>query len=625
MIGINGMFDEKKFIGNKEVILLDSSIPIDQINSLIIENSSKSIITFDYDTHHYLEQKKIKHLISDDFLFEDDLKKIQSNVYSFTQWFNHDSISSYLLYENTNIGKLMFDETLDYFVSFLKKFWEIEKICSKNFFISFIAPSTLYEIGIKFLNSFKLIQTPQLQNSFAHDKVRLNFKIGNKHFMYFISKSLYKKLKNIFEKIVNKFLYSKSNPNLTQSLLVEFDTLKYQNFLLDSKYSDIQLLFYGRRRPAIWNLNSYSIVKNSNIKIITNHSLESDQFLLDVKKGVDKMNLQLDKLWNNSDFFNDFFCIRDVSFWNILHPIFITLLKNRLDTIIFEIELAKKFFSTNKIDNVLILSEIGFIEQIIISLAKTNKIPIILIQGGLYWDTLEAYEMNFSQGVYPFNSDLLISFGETQKIDVISHAKIDKNKIKSLGCLRYNDISPTFNDENYILLATTGPQQESVYGLSVKNINEYTDTIKQICDIATKNKLKLIIKQHPSPTDLPLFEIVKEINPKISIITTGDILDLIKSCRIMISIGISSVILEAQVCQKPVLALPGINYNWGYHKIFDSCLFSNTDNLERDMLNLFSDKKLQNIVVKKGTDYLNEYISNLGTGTKKILDLLKTI
>ena len=624
MIGQNGMPNKKSIFDTKDLLFLDSSVPLEKIPKLIEQFSSNTIITFDYIVHDYLEKKKIKHFKSDQFLNDLDLQQIQSQVYFFMEWFNQENISAELNYENINIGKLMFDEILDYLVKFLKKFWEIRRICESYSFDSIFAPSLLFEFGKKFSNSFTLLPTYPLSQLYAHDKVRINFKIGKKQFIHYISKSRYQKLKNYFEKIIDIFMFSKYDPNSIHSLLVEFDTIKYKDLLLDSKSSSIQFLFYGRRRPAMWNLTSYSIMKNSNCKIISNHQLENNQLHENVKNVYKKLKNKLDKLWQTNDI-STFFTFEKISFWDVLHPTFVTLFNNRLYSIIYEIELVKKLFSSHKIENVLVLSEIGFIEQIIISIAKSYQIPVILIQGGLYWNTSESYLMNFSQGCYPYSSNYFIPYGEIQKIDTINNAKINTEKIKICACPRYNKIDPiSSEDNNYILLATTGPQPESVYGLTTKNIDDYKNIIRKICKITSKHNIKLVIKQHPSPVDLQIFDIVKEIDPKISIIATGDILDLIKSCKMMISVGLSSVILESQICQKPVLALHGIDYKWGNHKIFESCLFSNLDELEQNLLELFNNTILQNDIIQKGNNYINCYISNLGTGTKEILSFLKT-
>ncbi len=625
MIGTNGMPDQKLFIDSKDLLFLDSSIPKNIIFELIEKHRSKTIVTFDYSTHEYLEKEKIPHLSSDQFLNEDDLQQIQSRSYIFSEWFDKEIISSQIKYENINIGKLLFDEIIDYLVKFLKKFWEVKRICENKHYDSIIAPFLLCEFGNFFSNSFHALPTYPTSEFYAHDKIRINFKIGQKHFIHYISKSKYKKLKNYFEKITNFFDFSTYDPNLTQSVLVEFDTLKYKDLLLDSKSSPIQFLFYGRRRPAIWNIKSHSIIKNSNCKVITNHKLEDDQLLKNIKNGYKKIQDQLNTLWKNNDFFPSFFIFDKISFWNILLPTFVTLFNDRLESIIYEIELAKNFFFKYKIDNVLVLSEIGFIEQIIISIAKSHNIPVILIQGGLYWNTPEAYMMNKSQGAYPYLSDWFIPYGEIQKIDTLNHAKINPDKIKISACSRYNKIkSIPCEDDNYILLATTGPQPENVNGLITKNIDEYKNLIKKICEITTQHKIKLIIKQHPSPADLQIFDIVKKINPTIQIFTTGDILDLIKSCKIMISVGISSVILEAQIYQKPVLAVNGIDYKWGNHGIFQSCLFSNLEEFEKNLLELFHKKTLQNNIIQKGNAYVNNYIFNLGSGTNEILSFLNS-
>ena len=63
---------------SKFIILFDSVLDFNDLNEINAKNKSK-IISFDYDTHKILKDKKINHEISDNYLSKKDLRMIQKN------------------------------------------------------------------------------------------------------------------------------------------------------------------------------------------------------------------------------------------------------------------------------------------------------------------------------------------------------------------------------------------------------------------------------------------------------------------------------------------------------------------------------------------------------------------
>ena len=76
---------------SESIILFDSISDLDDLGNTISNGISK-IISFDYDTHKILKDKKINHEISDDYLSNNDLKIIQKTAYSLSEWYNDDII-----------------------------------------------------------------------------------------------------------------------------------------------------------------------------------------------------------------------------------------------------------------------------------------------------------------------------------------------------------------------------------------------------------------------------------------------------------------------------------------------------------------------------------------------------
>ena len=113
------------------VVLFDSPSDFDDLDEMISKNKPK-IISFDYDTHRILKDKKINHEISDNYLSKKDLRIIQKTAYSVSEWFNADIVSKYIHYKKVNIGSLIQGELINILVNYIKKVFELYKI-SKQF------------------------------------------------------------------------------------------------------------------------------------------------------------------------------------------------------------------------------------------------------------------------------------------------------------------------------------------------------------------------------------------------------------------------------------------------------------------------------------------------------------
>ena len=121
-----------KYMNNnsKFVILFDSLSDFNDLDEMNSKNTSK-IISFDYEAHKILKDKKINHEISDIYLSEKELRMIQKTAYSISEWFNAEEISKYLSYKGVNIGSLVQDELINILVNYIKKFFELYKISKK--------------------------------------------------------------------------------------------------------------------------------------------------------------------------------------------------------------------------------------------------------------------------------------------------------------------------------------------------------------------------------------------------------------------------------------------------------------------------------------------------------------
>ena len=105
-------------------------------------------------------------------------------------------------------------------------------------------------------------------------------------------------------------------------------------------------------------------------------------------------------------------------------------------------------------------------------------------------------------------------------------------------------------------------------------------------------------------------------------IKSGNISDLIKNSSLVIVIDFSTVILDAYLLKKPIISIPVKNEKFGIPIAFlnNSCVIANIENLESSINSLLKKEYIER--VEAGTRSLNEYMSNLGSSSKKLLSTL---
>jgi len=623
------MNDNSKFI-----ILFDSVLDFNDLNEINAKNKSK-IISFDYDTHKILKDKKINHEISDNYLSKKDLRMIQKTAYKVSEWFDTDEILEYISYQGVNVGSLIQDELINILVNYIKKFFELYKISKQFDNFTFFGSHIFCEImkifsknTIKFKNSKK-----ESFEQLPLDSIKMKMKIGTKnHSIEFgISKNLFKKLKIVSEKST-KLLLPKNNlvKEIDKNILIiEFNAIQYESFFDKMPNSNINFFMYNRRRPAFWNFQGYNLVKQSGCFVETESSLSDTNFKKTVSDGKLQMETKLLSLFSKESFFKSFFSLDGISFWLTFKSFFQEFLRKRTFEFIEEIELTKKLMEKYHFSSILILSEAGSNERIAIQLARQKQIPVCLLQHGAIYDTIEGYDMNVAQGVIPLKSDNYLCWGKTTE-EYSKRVGINSEKIHSIGSpifdkLRFDQRDSSKND--YLLLATSGPTKEDASDLTVEIIEKNISAIKKVCEFATKHNKKLIIKTHPSPDELDPSFITKQINPEIKVIKEGKISPLIQSCELLITIDFSSVILDAHILGRPVISLSVKDNGWGIPPALknNSCLVSDIEKLNDNLKDVLNNKEVRNQLIKNGTKSSNQYLSYQNNSSSKLIGFLEEL
>ena len=610
----------------QNIVLFESSTDLKNIEKFIPKNDS-AIITFDYKSHEILTIRRVPHEVSDSFLDEKDIHFLQKETYRLTRWFE-TKISDSVTYENINLGELFYIDFYFILLPVMKKFFEITRIIKKYPNANFFASSAHHDMIKQFSQHVISLGGKKLSAKFYLDVISNRFEIGGKYVTVNLSKKRYNSLKKFSEKIMIKKI-QKLNPSKKTILFTEFDPLKYSTIFSPELQNLSNILLYNRRRPAIWNLQSASILKKSGCGIISENHLLDKTLSNSIKKNSELTENFIQSLLGYEDFLESFFSINGMSFWQSIKHSFIELCKSRFKNALTEIMLAKKLFEKFAPSAVIVLSEMGFQEQILIQVAKKFQTLVILLQHGINFDDKAAFEVNKFLGVIPNRSDKIAVWGPIDK-QYLEECKIPLKKIQVIGNPYFDelfeDLDQTLTkNKGFVLVAAQSPNVGSfVIDAKIKTMEKYLEAIRTICKTVLTADKELIIKLHPDPSELDITTFVKKIDPKIRVIKAGNISDLIRSCDVLVTIDISTVTLEAQIFEKPVISVSVKNYNIGDDNCSffksKSCIRTELQNFEMNFNRLLQDQEFKRETINRGKKYVNNYLSNQGNASRKLIE-----
>jgi len=622
---------------SKNIFLLDSQINFSEINHT--NNRDSQIITFDFDSHYALKKKSVPHLISDTFLSKKELSDIQKNAFLLSDWYKEETLEKNIEYENVNLGSLFQAEFIHILVNYSKRFLECLNIIRKfgtdeNYHCSGLTYEIMKHFSVKVE---KINDSYDDSLFFPLDSLKIKIKLGIKNYSteLEISQNFFKKLKKLTEK--SSIFLSNKNSDFTQKnvLISEFNTLSYESLFSKIPEFKLNFIFFNRRQPTVWNTKTFSMIKRSGVIIENDYTLMNSEIKKNIKNDKKNIELKINNIFKNTIFFDSFFSINGNSFWTPFSSHFITYFKKRVLEFIKEIQLAKELLNKFHFSFILLHSEVGPNEKILLQLAKLKKIPTFLLQHGLINDSVDAYDYNVYHGVVPIESDHAIVWGKVNE-DYFRRVGIPEEKIHTIGTPIFDKLKgldSTDSQDGYVLLATSGPTSAVTFDLTIETIEKNIENIRKIAEIVVSHNKKLIVKLHPSPEEYDPSKILRKINPEIEIIKTGNIAELIKKCILFIVIDVSTSIIDAHLLRKPVLSvavwrtfptavkagefrLPTVLKN-------NSCALADISSFEKIFYQMINDGEFRNKIIKNADKSIQKYISFPYEGATTLLTFLE--
>jgi hypothetical protein len=609
---------KNKIMSQSKILLIDSTLNFSDYQSFI----SYEIITLDYFSHKKLTEKEIIHKTSDDFVNLTDLKDMENQIYDFVNWYSVDEISKIITDDKINLGELFYTEFRAELTQFLKTFLEVSKIFSANSNCSFQVSEKISEMISIFSKNFNIIKsTNQTESIFT--TVDVPIKIGTKNLTLKLNSKNISKLKTILDKFTNHFLTKKINDDFQTILLINFTTLKTEEFLLTSRNYNLNVVKYDGILPSIWNKKTFNIIKKSKCIVENKNTLFTNKLTKQLDEKHTLFEKMIESILSNEEILSNYFTINGKSFWEALRPSLIRLCKKNFFNAAQQIVLIKKLFEKHSFTKVLLFNESEMIEQIVISIAKQYKIPVFHIQHGVYFDSQEMISENKFGRIIPQKSDFFITWGQNLKNYLIDNS-IDPTRIKNLGCIFFDKLfrENILNDvSNQILLASDPLAFNRPLDLSIDQKELYNNTIEKVCKTIFRHNKKLIIKTHPQKNQFEK-EIAKKIDSSIQVFHSGDIHPLIKSSDLVIVTDMSTVILESMIMQKPVISIR-MKEHYGKPSIFDYCKQISLDAFDSWIKSFYDDPNIKNDMIAKGNEFLKICLENHGNASAKLFEFLQ--
>ncbi|HEV2193258.1 MAG TPA: hypothetical protein VGR54_06545 [Nitrosopumilaceae archaeon] len=615
------------------LILVEGNHDIEVLKDSIINLKDAKIITFDFLAHKSLKSLGISHVIIEDYFNSDDEEKIDNEAIELsTGWYKHRDFSI-LEYDGLNLGSLLETECLVYFFLHLKRILGVKRVLEKE------RPRKIIGAYLSnFIDSVckDKVETTLFQSKFSsslyYDSFEIPVNIGHQTKSIKISRESFMKIKKIVEFITNLFFHFKPDSqeiaNKNPILLLDFNPVHYED-MLKALSRNNKILLLNQRRPAIFNLESFRIVKNSKCKIIQLDDHMDPNTSLEIASKVDDLKKKLNMIWSNTKTLEKTFSIEEISFWNAIKEEFIFIISKRFQESIRRLILLQKLFDSIKFKSIIEWSHLGIEDKPVLYVANKKKIPIIFLQ-----HALELLNEKFEKYI-PFLTILPSCgakeavWGSIMKEYILDH-KIKPEEVIEIGSPRHDIFFKRKSRTIYnnTILITISPFVYIKFAAADTKSYEYLEECikKIIYGIKKISNKKIIIKLHPAKSYYDIKPLIRQIDPSIPIYQHRNIIDLIESCDVMITLNYTTALLEAMILNKPTMLIETEKQSIGEENMFKrgtSIYVPNINEIESKLNDLILNDKIRKELIQKGQEFVNDYFVNHGTASEHLAKILE--
>ena len=620
---------------NKTIIIVNDIDNISKLKEIILQYPNSKIFSLNYFTHNKLIKNSIEHEMGDNYLTNIDKNIIDTKtIETASNWYLNNNFKNSLMFDGINLASLIEMESFDYFSKVYKNTLTIIRIIEKE------KPTTLVDITdyndlIQNLCNSKKIDYVQIhdirQASTYFDKINIKYNIGPIPLSVTISKNNYQKIKDFVEKITKQFLKLNKNfnPQKKSILLLDFNTIQYNLLLKELSNSSKNILLLNQRRPAVWNLESYNIIRKlgSNIISLNDFNKKIDN---KIKQEQQQKKDELEVMWDHNLIFNEVFVIENYSIWNSIKDSFTKMCNTRFLDSVARLMLLEQLFTKYDISVILEWAETAPHEKEVLHVAKRYGKKIVMLQHGLspsgdVWSRAGRFFTFFSG---PLNSDKQVVWGDITKEYAIACGHNLENIIP-LGSPRHDKFfqAKKINSKGMILLATTGVPEFFAETSTTNDYLKFNEFIQEVCRVVKNLKdKKLVIKLHPQPDFVNnIINLIKEIDPQIEIVFDTDLVELINSCEMLITFNNSTIALESMILNKPTISLQTDKWAEEHElvKKHGVVSISKLEDIESSIHSILKDDAFKFNILKNSDNFLQKYYTNRGSASTFLAQFLE--
>jgi CDP-glycerol glycerophosphotransferase (TagB/SpsB family) len=261
--------------------------------------------------------------------------------------------------------------------------------------------------------------------------------------------------------------------------------------------------------------------------------------------------------------------------------------------------------------------------------ANKKRIPVILLQHGLevFNSKLEKYTP--FKTVLPSQGAIEAVWGNIMKNYLLDH-KIKPEEILEVGSPKHDVFfrrkSRTRNS-NTILLTVSPLMYIKFNGADTRSYEYLEECTKKIIYYIKKiSDKKIIIKLHPAKSYYDIKPLIQQIDPTIPIYKHQNIIDLIETCDVMITLNYTTALLEAMILNKPTMLIETEKQNIGEEIMFKrgaSLFVSDFNEIESKLNDLILNENIRKDLIQNGQEFINDYFVNHGTASEYLAKILE--
>jgi len=261
-----------------------------------LKDNSSVIYSLDDQTSKLLSNHSLRYKEVKDSLSIKEIRAIESSVLKIvTEWYNLEEIKKYLLINEINLGFLVELELFSFLANVITNIKILEKIIQYEKPDKIIGIGNVFDleyVAKKHNLAYNANSEQKIDNRFFMDQINIRYDFFNHPIGFTLSYEKYVILREKFEKMVNIILKiiqprTKHKQNI---LLLEFNSTIFTELIKVAKNFHCKLNFLNLRRPAVWNIKSFNVLRRSNSEVM----IASD-FL----KNEKKINTQIVEFNNN--------------------------------------------------------------------------------------------------------------------------------------------------------------------------------------------------------------------------------------------------------------------------------------------------------------------------------------